>query len=124
MITTTASVPAHIIRHVLPDGALAAGIYGAQGASASPLLTDCNTAVCGQSKTSSATKNIPDHKWPWGTVLTLSSAGAGADGLRKIPAVLADGEVVYQMYFDTKATLYVRSATWLTGWTGWVRRWG
>ncbi|ECI4647697.1 hypothetical protein ID80_005076 [Salmonella enterica subsp. enterica serovar Ball] len=124
MITTTTSVPAHIIRHVLPDGALTAGIFGAQGTSGVPTLTDCNTAVSGLSKTNSATKNLPDRNWPWGTVLTVSSAGAGADGLRALPATLTEGEVVYQMYFNTKSMLYVRSAVWLTGWSGWVKRWG
>ncbi|ECI4646697.1 hypothetical protein IU821_004692 [Salmonella enterica] len=124
MITTITSVPAHIIRHVLPDGALAAGIFGAMGASEIPLLADCNTAVCGLSKTQSTTKNLPDRNWPWGTVFTVSSEGAGADGLRAVPAVLAPGEVVYQLYFNTKSMLYVRSAVWLTGWSGWVKRWG
>ncbi|EJC3636973.1 hypothetical protein MYX88_002009 [Salmonella enterica] len=124
MIAAIPAFPEHIIRHVMPDGALATGIFGATGASMMPTLKDCNTAVCGLSKTNSATKNLPDRNWPWGTMLTVSSEGAGADGLRQISPRLADGEVIWQMYFDTKSALYIRQAIWLTGWSGWVKRWG
>lgn len=125
MITENGGSPSiTVIQRILPEGALATGIFGAIGSAGTLPLADCNTAVSGLGKTSSATKNVPDRSWPWGIVFTVSSEGAGTEGLREIPAKLDDGEVVYQMYFDTKSNLYVRSATWLTGWSGWVKRWG
>ncbi len=68
------------------------------------------------------TKNIPLNAQPYGTVLTVSSAGAGADGKRSITKPLRDNEFVYQLYFDTLLQLFTRSGFGKAGFSAWEKK--
>lgn len=68
------------------------------------------------------TKNIPPNAQPYGTVLTVSSAGAGADGKRSITKPLRDNEFVYQLYFDTLLQLFTRSGFGTAGFSAWEKK--
>ncbi|EDG4837764.1 hypothetical protein GCW80_12315 [Salmonella enterica] len=65
------------------------------------------------------TKGIPEGARPYGTVLTISSKGAGADGKRRITKPLSDNEFVYQLYFDNGLTLFTRSGLGKSGLSEW-----
>ncbi|EBY1700120.1 hypothetical protein DU083_22230 [Salmonella enterica subsp. enterica serovar Javiana] len=116
--------PENIYRHVLPDNAFINGIFGAMASSPMPYPEDCNTAICGLSRTTGGIKNLPDNGFPWGILYTISTAGCGDDGMRAVTFPLPEGEVVYQLFFNTKSVLYTRAGNWLTGWTAWEKRWG
>ncbi|EFB0319268.1 hypothetical protein HGH08_003896 [Salmonella enterica] len=68
------------------------------------------------------TKNTPTGAQPWGVVLTISSAGAGEDGRRRITKPLPDDEFVYQLYFDTSLALFTRSGFGAGGFTPWKKQ--
>ncbi|ECW2977832.1 TPA_asm: hypothetical protein GBZ67_22375 [Salmonella enterica subsp. diarizonae] len=75
-----------------------------------------------EAKYPKGTKNIPPGAAPYGTVLTVSSAGAGQDGKRCITKPLTDNEFVYQIFFDTTLALFTRSGFGKTGFTVWQRK--
>ncbi|EDK0891391.1 hypothetical protein GFX03_17215 [Salmonella enterica] len=68
------------------------------------------------------TQNIPPGAAPYGIVLTVSSAGAGVGGKRRITKPLPDNEFVYQLYFDTTLKLFVRSGSGKDGFSAWEKR--
>lgn len=69
-----------------------------------------------------ATKNIPSGAQPYGTILTISSAGTGADGKRRITKPLLDNEFVYQLYLDTSLQLFTRSGFGKRGFSAWEKK--
>ncbi|EKZ3211523.1 hypothetical protein REO66_001036 [Salmonella enterica] len=69
------------------------------------------------------TVNIPPGANPYGAVFTVSSAGAGKDGRRRLTSPLMEGEVVIQFYQDTYTRLWVRAAYGRAGFTVWKKRW-
>ncbi|EGM5673361.1 hypothetical protein IRV91_001370 [Salmonella enterica] len=99
-----------------------AGLFGSIPSGPMEEVTDFNTALMGFMRCTYAVPNMPDPKWPWGIVWTVSSKGTGPDGRRYIPAVLEAGEVVYQLFYSTQPTLYSRGGIWLTGWGEWESR--
>ncbi|MMS77488.1 hypothetical protein D9O31_13190 [Salmonella enterica] len=100
-----------------------AGLFGSIPAGPMEEITNFNTALMGFMRCTYAVPNVPNPKWPWGTVWTISSKGTGPDGKRYIPAVLVPGEVVYQIFYGTDNSLYSRGGIWLTGWGNWTKRW-
>ncbi|EBE6296441.1 hypothetical protein CTZ83_12970 [Salmonella enterica] len=66
-----------------------------------------------------ATQNVPPGAQPYGTVLTVSSAGTGVDVKRRITKPLLDNEFVYQLYLDTSLHLFTRSGFGKRGFSGW-----
>lgn len=100
-----------------------AGLFGSIPAGPMEEVTNFNTAPMGFSRCTYAVPNVPNPKWPWGTVWTISSKGVGLSGKRYIPAVLEPGEVTYQIFYGTDNSLYSRGGIWLTGWGNWNKRW-
>ncbi|HIB1450103.1 TPA: hypothetical protein ACWV5Q_005457 [Salmonella enterica subsp. enterica serovar Muenchen] len=100
-----------------------AGLFGSLPAGPMEGVLDFNTAMMGFTRSANAVPNVPNPKWPWGTVWTISSKGVGPTGKRYIPAVLEPGEVVYQIFYGTDNSLYSRGGIWLTGWGNWTKRW-
>ncbi|EBU3912553.1 hypothetical protein CWK15_14040 [Salmonella enterica] len=99
------------------------GLFGSLPAGQMRELTDFNTARTGFTRCTYTVPNVPNPKWPWGTVWTISSKGAGPAGKRHIPAVMEEGEVTYQIFYGTDNSLYSRGGIWLTGWGNWNKRW-
>ncbi|END3473494.1 hypothetical protein ABL142_002317 [Salmonella enterica] len=100
-----------------------AGLFGSIPAGPMEGVLDFNTAMMGFMRSANAVPNVPNPKWPWGTVWTISSKGVGPTGKRYIPAVLEPGEVTYQIFYGTDNSLYSRGGIWLTGWGNWTKRW-
>lgn len=100
-----------------------AGLFGSLPAGPMEEVTDFNTALMGFTRCTYVVPNVPDPKWPWGTVWTISSKGAGSTGRRYIPAVLELGEMTYQLFYSTNGSLYSRGGIWLTGWNNWTKIW-
>ncbi|EDQ6557297.1 hypothetical protein S675_005658 [Salmonella enterica subsp. enterica] len=100
-----------------------AGLFGSLPAGPMEEVTDFNTALMGFTRCTYVVPNVPDPKWPWGTVWTISSKGAGPGGRRYIPAVLELGEMTYQLFYSTNGSLYSRGGIWLTGWSNWTKIW-
>ncbi|EAN7516514.1 hypothetical protein EKX87_14565 [Salmonella enterica] len=100
-----------------------AGLFGSLPAGPMEDVLDFNTAMMGFMRSTKAVPNVPNTKWPWGTVWTISSKGVGPTGRRYIPAVLEPGEVTYQIFYGTDNSLYSRGGIWLTGWGNWTKRW-
>lgn len=100
-----------------------AGLFGSIPAGPMEQVKDFNTALMGFTCSANPVPNVPNPKWPWGTVWTISSKGVGLTGKRYIPAVLEPGEVTYQLFYGTDNSLYSRGGIWLTGWGNWVKRW-
>ncbi|EHN1693833.1 hypothetical protein KG383_001130 [Salmonella enterica subsp. enterica serovar Newport] len=105
------------------DPLMIAGLFGSIPAGPMEEVTNLNTALMGFTRCTWAVTNVPNPKWPWGTVWTISSKGTGLDGKRHIPAVLEPGEVTYQLFYGTDNSLYSRGGIWLTGWGNWQQRW-
>ncbi|EAQ6104109.1 hypothetical protein DRK59_07170 [Salmonella enterica subsp. diarizonae] len=105
------------------DPLMIAGLFGSIPAGPMEEVTNFNTALMGFTRCTYAVPNVPNSKWPWGTIWTISSKGTGPDGKRHIPAVLEPGEVTYQLFYGTDNSLYSRGGIWLTGWGNWVKRW-
>lgn len=104
------------------DPLVIAGLFGSIPAGMMKEVTDLNTALTGFTRSPKAVPHVPDTKWPWGIVWTISSKGAGPDGARYIPEVLEPGEVTYQLFYGTDNSLYSRGGIWLTGWGEWTKR--
>ncbi|EHG9339364.1 hypothetical protein J6F59_001900 [Salmonella enterica] len=100
-----------------------AGLFGSLPSGPMEEVTDINTAPVGFSLCTNLVPNVPDIKWPWATIWTISSKGTGPTGKRHIPAVLEQGEVTYQIFYSTSGDLYSRGGIWLTGWGNWTKRW-
>ncbi|EEF5015741.1 hypothetical protein GL414_05545 [Salmonella enterica] len=100
-----------------------AGLFGSIPAGPMEETTNFNTAPMGFSRCTYTVPNVPNPKWPWGTIWTISSKGTGPTGKRYIPAVLEPGEVTYQIFYGTDNSLYSRGGIWLTGWGNWAKRW-
>ncbi|ECI8027893.1 hypothetical protein E2G82_27690 [Salmonella enterica subsp. enterica serovar Ramatgan] len=100
-----------------------AGLFGSLPAGPMEEVTDFNTALMGFMRSTMPVPGVPNTKWPWGTVWTISSKGVGPTGKRYIPAVLEPGEVTYQIFYGTDNSLYSRGGIWLTGWGNWGKRW-
>ncbi|HFE7541950.1 TPA: hypothetical protein ACGADT_003232 [Salmonella enterica subsp. enterica serovar Newport] len=109
----------------LPDIDLLAiaGLFGSLPAGPMEEVTNFNTTLMGFMRCTYAVPNVPNPKWPWGTIWTISSKGVGPTGKRYIPAVLEPGEVTYQIFYGTDNSLYSRGGIWLTGWGNWGKRW-
>ncbi|EDV2802259.1 hypothetical protein CSN22_003904 [Salmonella enterica subsp. diarizonae] len=109
----------------LPDIDLLAiaGLFGSLPAGPMEVVKDFNTALMGFMRSTDSVPNVPDSKWPWGMVWTVSSKGTGPTGKRYIPAVLEPGEVTHQFFYTTQGALYSRGGIWLTGWGDWQMRW-
>ncbi|EKK3319526.1 hypothetical protein PMI54_004876 [Salmonella enterica] len=109
------------------DPSQIAGRFGGFPAGEMETIDDMDTAPVGpyavrkggETGYMKGTKNIPPAAQPWGTVLTVSSLGAGQDGKRRITKPLQDNEFVMQLYFDTSLTLYTRSGYGKNGFTAW-----
>lgn len=100
-----------------------AGLFGSIPAGPMEEVRNFNTALMGFMRCTYAVPNVPNPKWPWGTIWTISSKGTGQTGKRYIPAVLEEGEVTYQVFYGTDNSLYSRGGIWLTGWGNWNMRW-
>ncbi|HGG6554839.1 TPA: hypothetical protein ACJG76_002911 [Salmonella enterica subsp. diarizonae serovar 61:i:z] len=100
-----------------------AGLFGSIPSEPMEETKNFNTALMGFTRCTYAVPNVPDPKWPWGTIWTISSKGVGPTGKRHIPAILEPGEVVYQVFYATNNAVYSRGGIWLTGWGGWKARW-
>ncbi|EJJ4360139.1 hypothetical protein NI484_003215 [Salmonella enterica] len=113
-----------------PAPADIAGRFGAATTGALPLIADINLAPVGQATArgvaeagySIVTKNIPPNAQPWGLIVTLSSAGAGADGRRCLTSPLLPGECVFQFYFDTTQQLFTRGGSDTGGFSAWQKQ--
>ncbi|ELW8656512.1 hypothetical protein SIL91_005150 [Salmonella enterica] len=105
------------------DPLMIAGLFGSIPAGPMEEVKDFNTALMGFTRCTYAVPNVPNPKWPWGTIWTISSKGVGLTGKRHIPAVLEPGEVTYQVFYGTDNSLYSRGGIWLTGWGEWQQRW-
>ncbi|EEJ4269220.1 hypothetical protein CDM56_003560 [Salmonella enterica subsp. diarizonae serovar 50:r:z] len=107
-----------------------AGRFGGFPAGEMETIDDMNTAPVGPYEVRKGgepaymkgTKNIPPGAQPYGFILTVSSAGAGADGKRRITTPLHDNEFVYQIYFDTTLQLFTRSGFGKGGFSGWEKK--
>ncbi|EHK3514273.1 hypothetical protein JVZ02_001942 [Salmonella enterica] len=120
------------IPHVFspPNPADIAGRFGAATTGALPLIADINLAPVGPATArgvaeagySVVTKNIPPNAQPWGLIVTLSSAGAGADGRRCLTSPLLPGECVFQFYFDTTQQLFTRGGSDTGGFSAWQKQ--
>ncbi|EAA7987841.1 hypothetical protein CJ745_21495 [Salmonella enterica subsp. enterica] len=112
------------------DIAQMAGRFGGFPVGEMETIDDMDTAPVGtyvvrkggESGYMKATKNIPPAAQPYGTVLTISSVGAGEDGRRRITIPLPDDEFVYQLYFDTSLALFTRSGFGAGGFTPWKKQ--
>ncbi|EJQ8214214.1 hypothetical protein OD214_000613 [Salmonella enterica] len=112
------------------DPSQIAGRFGAFPASEMETVDDMDTAPVGpyevrkggEPRYMKGTKNIPPAAQPYGTLLTISSLGAGQYGKRRITNPLQDNEFVYQIYFDTSLTLFTRSGFGRDGFTPWKRQ--
>ncbi|EBH8951621.1 hypothetical protein OD507_000094 [Salmonella enterica] len=104
------------------DPVAIAGLFGSLPAEPMEWITNFNTALMGFMRSTEVVPHVPDPRWPWGMVWTLSSKGVGPTGKRYIPAVLEPGEVTYQIFYSTQGTLYSRGGIWLTGWSEWKLR--
>ncbi|EGL7479649.1 hypothetical protein IMC39_004249 [Salmonella enterica] len=123
MITENGGSPSvTVLQRILPEGALATGIFGAVPAGAMPWAVDFDAPMVGLMRTGDGVLNAPLPSWPWGTLLTRSSCGAGADGRRTMNG-FQEGEVAYQMFYTTQGVLLSRGGIWPTGWGRWVKRW-
>lgn len=100
-----------------------AGLFGSLPAGPMEEVRNFNTALMGFMRSTMPVPGVPNTKWPWGTVWTISSKGVGPTGKRYIPAVLEPGEVTYQIFYGTDNSLYSRGGIWLTGWGNWGKRW-
>ncbi len=105
------------------DPLMIAGLFGSIPAGPMEEVRNFNTALMGFMRCTYAVPNVPNPKWPWGTIWTISSKGVGLTGKRHIPAVLEPGEVTYQVFYGTDNSLYSRGGIWLTGWGNWNMRW-
>lgn len=112
------------------DPSQIAGRYGFMPAGEYDTTEDCNLAPVGYSQARKGepgrpvtTVNIPPGANPYGAVFTVSSAGAGKDGRRRLTSPLMEGEVVIQFYQDTYTRLWVRAAYGRAGFTVWKKRW-
>lgn len=112
-----------VIQHILPEGAFLQALSGSIPSGEMEFTADCNIAMVGLTRTTTSGLNVPVSWTPWGSLLTISTLGAGRDGRRWITARLEEGEMVYQMHYGTDGALHTRSGLWLTGFGSWVRRW-
>lgn len=104
------------------DPLVIAGLFGSVPAGMMTEVTDFNMTLTGFMRSTKAVPHVPDSRWPWGVVWTISSKGAGPDGTRYIPEVLEPGEVTYQLFYGTDNSLHSRGGNWLTGWGNWIKR--
>ncbi|EAQ4448876.1 hypothetical protein FAN38_10640 [Salmonella enterica] len=100
-----------------------AGLFGSIPAGPMEEVRNFDTALMGFMRSTMPVPGVPNPKWPWGTVWTISSKGVGPTGKRYIPAVLEPGEVTFQIFYGTDNSLYSRGGIWLTGWGNWNQRW-
>ncbi|EBE0995290.1 hypothetical protein DC560_06800 [Salmonella enterica] len=100
-----------------------AGLFGSLPAGPMEEVRNFDTALMGFMRSTMPVPGVPNAKWPWGTIWTISSKGVGPTGKRYIPAVLEPGEVTYQIFYGTDNSLYSRGGIWLTGWGNWIQRW-
>ncbi|EKA7629015.1 hypothetical protein OL389_000800 [Salmonella enterica] len=107
-----------------------AGRFGAMPADEYETAENLNLAPVGMCQARKAepdrpvtTVNIPPGAGFYGAVYTISSAGSGKDGRRRLTSPLIEGEVVVQFYYDTSGRLYNRSGFGSAGFTPWKKRW-
>ncbi|ECO1513980.1 hypothetical protein AC319_21885 [Salmonella enterica subsp. arizonae] len=100
-----------------------AGLFGSLPAGPMEEVTDLNTALMGFMRSTNRVPNVPDPKWPWGMLWTISIKGTGPTGKRYIPATFEQGEVTHQFFYTSHGALYSRGGIWLTGWGNWQMRW-
>ncbi|ECM3183470.1 hypothetical protein QB94_25235 [Salmonella enterica subsp. enterica serovar Newport] len=106
------------------DPSQISGRFGAMRDGALPEITDFNTALVGFMRSRKAVPHIPDPSWPWGGVWTVSSEGAGMDGMRYLTYPLKDDEIALQFLYSTAGALFSRVGFGYTGFTPWKKRWG
>ncbi|EGY4502207.1 hypothetical protein MX201_004038 [Salmonella enterica] len=107
-----------------------AGRFGAFPAGEMETIDDMDTAPVGlyvvrkggEPGYTKGTQNIPPEAQPYGTVMTVSSEGAGGDGKRRITKPLRDNEFVYQLYFDISLALFARSGFGQDGYSAWEKK--
>lgn len=100
------------------------GRFGAMTSDPLEIVTDFDAALVGFMRSNKAAPNIPDPSWPWGGIWTISSEGAGMDGIRYLTLPLRDGEIVSQFMYSTAGVLYHRMGFGGAGFIPWQKRWG
>lgn len=100
-----------------------AGRFGALPGGFLETVTGFNTARIGFMRAIRAVSGAPDASWPWGILWTVSSSGAGTDGLRNLTDPLSADEVAVQLFWSTSGALYSRAGFGSAGFTPWKKPW-